>query len=81
MTGKLLVRGMLAGLVAALLSFGFLKVAGEPSVEQAIAFEKAMDEAKAKAKADEAAAKGLRAPVEEQEPNSSAVPSRAVSAS
>ena len=68
MTGKLLVRGMLAGLVAALLSFGFLKVAGEPSVEQAIAFEKAMDEAKAKAKADEAAAKGLRAPVEEQEP-------------
>ena len=68
MTGKLLVRGMLAGLVAALLSFGFLKVAGEPSVEQAIAFEKAMDEAKAKAKANEAAAKGLPAPAEEQEP-------------
>ena len=68
MTGKLLVCGMLAGLVAALLSFGFLKVAGEPSVERAIAFEKAMDEAKAKAKADEAAAKGLPAPVDEQEP-------------
>jgi predicted cobalt transporter CbtA len=68
MTGKLLVRGMLAGLVAALLSFGFLKVAGEPSVERAVAFEKAMDEAKAKAKADEAAAKGLPAPAEEQEP-------------
>jgi predicted cobalt transporter CbtA len=68
MTGKLLVRGMLAGLVAALLSFGFLKVAGEPSVERAIAFEKAMDEAKAKAKADEAAAKGLPAPTEEAEP-------------
>ena len=68
MTGKLLVRGMLAGLVAALLSFGFLKVAGEPSVERAIAFEKAMDEAKAKAKADEAAAKGLPAPAEEAEP-------------
>jgi len=59
---------MLAGLVAALLSFGFLKVAGEPSVERAIAFEKAMDEAKAKAKADEAAAKGLPAPAEEEEP-------------
>ena len=68
MTGKLLVCGMLAGLVAALLSFGFLKVAGEPSVERAIAFEKAMDEVKAKAKADEAAAKGLPAPVDEQEP-------------
>ena len=68
MTGKLLVRGMLAGLAAALLSFGFLKVAGEPSVERAIAFEKAMDEAKAKAKADEAAAKGLPAPADEQEP-------------
>jgi predicted cobalt transporter CbtA len=68
MTGKLLVRGMLAGLVAALFSFGFLKVAGEPSVERAIAFEKAMDGVKAKAKADKAAAKGLAAPAEEQEP-------------
>jgi len=68
MTGKLLLRGMLAGLVAALLSFGFFKVVGEPLVERAIAFEKSMDEAKAKAKADEAAAKGLPAPVEEAEP-------------
>jgi predicted cobalt transporter CbtA len=68
MTGKLLVRGMLIGLVAALLSFGFLKLAGEPYVDRAIAFESAMDEAKAKAKADEAAAKGLPAPVEEAEP-------------
>jgi predicted cobalt transporter CbtA len=68
MTGKLLVCGMLAGLVAALLSFGFLKIAGEPSVERAIAFEKGMDEAKAKALADESAAKGLPAPVGEQEP-------------
>jgi predicted cobalt transporter CbtA len=68
MTGKLLLRGMLAGLVAALLSFGFFKVMGEPLVERAIAFEKAMYDAKAKAKADEAAAKGLPAPVEEAEP-------------
>jgi predicted cobalt transporter CbtA len=59
---------MLAGLVAALLSFGFFKLAGEPLVERAIAFEKLMDDAKAKAKADEAAAKGLPAPVEEAEP-------------
>jgi predicted cobalt transporter CbtA len=68
MAGRLLVRGMLVGLVAALLSFGFLKLAGEPSVDRAIAFENAMDEAKAKAKADEAAAKGLPAPVEQAEP-------------
>jgi predicted cobalt transporter CbtA len=68
MTGRLLVRGMLVGLVAALLSFCFLKIAGEPSVNRAIAFESAMDEAKAKAEADEAAAKGLPAPVEQAEP-------------
>ena len=68
MTGRLLVRGMLIGLVAGLLSFCFLKLAGEPSVDRAIAFEKAMDETKAKARADEAAAKAKPAPVEEVEP-------------
>ena len=67
MTGRLLVRGMLIGLVAALLSFCFFKLAGEPSVDRSIAFENAMDEAKAKGKADEAAAKGQPAPVEEEE--------------
>jgi len=60
MTGKLLVRGMLLGLVAGLLSFGFLKLAGEPSVDRAIAFETAMEQAKAA----EARAKGLPAPAE-----------------
>ena len=68
MTGRLLVRGMLIGLVAGLLSFCFLKLAGEPSVDRAIAFETAMDEAKAKAEAEEAIAKGLPAPVEHAEP-------------
>jgi predicted cobalt transporter CbtA len=68
MTGKLLIGGMLAGLLAALLSFGFLKIVGGPHVERAIAFETAMDEAKAKARADEAAAKGQPAPVEQAEP-------------
>lgn len=63
MIGKLLVRGMLLGLVAGLLSFGFLKLAGEPSVDRAIAFESAMEEAKAA----EVKAKGLPAPVEEPE--------------
>jgi predicted cobalt transporter CbtA len=60
MTGKLLVRGMLLGLVAGLLSFGFLKFAGEPSVDRAIAFENAMEQTKA----DDAKAKGLPAPAE-----------------
>ena len=68
MTGRPLVRGMLVGLLAALLCFCFLKLAGEPSVDRAIAFESAMDEARAKARADEAAAKGQPAPVEPAEP-------------
>jgi hypothetical protein len=60
---------MLVGLVAALLSFSFLKLAGEPSVDRAIAFEAAMDEAKAKAKAAEAVAKRQPPPVEQVEPD------------
>ena len=51
MVRLLLVRGMLAGLVAGLLVFGFAKVFGEPQVDRAISFESAMDEAKAKEQA------------------------------
>jgi hypothetical protein len=47
MVRTLLVRGMLIGIVAGLISFGFLKVYGEPQVDRAIAFETQMDEAKA----------------------------------
>src|SRR6266702_1013370 len=39
MVGKLLMRGMLAGVVAGLIAFGFARVAGEPQVDRAIAFE------------------------------------------
>lgn len=39
MVGKLLVRGMLAGIAAGLLTFGFARVVGEPQVDQAISFE------------------------------------------
>ena len=67
MVGKLLLRGMLVGLVAGLLTFAFLKVFGEPQVDRAIAFETQMDEAKAKAAADAAQAKGLPAPPREAE--------------
>ncbi|MBV9654978.1 MAG: CbtA family protein [Acetobacteraceae bacterium] len=49
MVPNLLVRGMLVGLIAGLLVFGFGKVFGEPQVDRAISFEAAMDEEKAKA--------------------------------
>jgi hypothetical protein len=39
MVGKLLVRGMLAGIVAGLLTFTFARIVGEPQVDQAISFE------------------------------------------
>ena len=57
-TGSLLWRGMIVGFMAALLSFGLLKLVGEPAVDRAIAFELAMDAAKAKAEHDAAVAKG-----------------------
>jgi hypothetical protein len=67
-TGSLLWRGMIVGFVAALLSFGFLKLVGEPAVDRAIAFESAMDVAKAKAEHDAAVAKGENPPPYEEEP-------------
>ena len=63
MVRAFLVRGMLVGIVAGLLSFGFLKVYGEPQVDRAIAFETQMDEAKAEAEK----AKGMAMPAEEPE--------------
>ena len=67
MVGHLLLRGMLVGLVAGLLTFAFLKVFGELQVDRAIAFEPQLDEAKAKAAAEDSKAKGLPAPPEEVE--------------
>ena len=45
MVGKLLLRGMLAGIAAGLLTFAFARVVGEPQVNQAIAFEEKAGEA------------------------------------
>ena len=67
-TGSLLWRGMIVGLVSGILAFGLLKTMGEPAVDRAIAFETAMDEAKAKAEHDAAVAKGENPPPAEQEP-------------
>jgi hypothetical protein len=62
MVRALLVRGMLVGIVAGLLSFGFLKICGEPQIDRAIAFETQLDEAKAAAEK----AKGMVTAEQEQ---------------
>lgn len=46
MVGKLLIRGMLAGIAAGLITFGFARLVGEPQVEQAISFEAKADAAR-----------------------------------
>lgn len=53
MVGKLLLRGMLVGIVAGLLAFGFARVFAEPSVDRAIAFEAQMEAAKGEAPEEE----------------------------
>jgi hypothetical protein len=69
MVRSLLIRGMLVGILAGLLAFGFLKVFGEPQVDRAIAFETQLDQAKAQAQAEADRAKGLtvQQPVPEPE--------------
>jgi predicted cobalt transporter CbtA len=68
MVGVLLLRGMLVGVVAGILCFAFLKIAGEPAVDQAIIFETQLDDAKAHAAAQLMAARGMAAPKEVPEP-------------
>jgi predicted cobalt transporter CbtA len=68
MVGTLLLRGMLIGIIAGLLSFSFLRIVGEPQVDRAIAFETQLDEAKAMAAAQALIVMGLPAPKEEPEP-------------
>ncbi|QND52846.1 CbtA family protein [Phyllobacterium sp. 628] len=45
MTRDLLIRGMIVGVIAGLLAFGFARVFGEPQVDSAIAFEEKMSQA------------------------------------
>ncbi|WP_322048993.1 CbtA family protein [Paraburkholderia sp. J67] len=61
MVGKLLVRGMLAGIAAGLLTFAFAKFAGEPQVNQAIAFEEKVDAAKGEAPEPELVSREVQA--------------------
>jgi predicted cobalt transporter CbtA len=65
--GNLLLRGMLVGLIAGLVCFGFLRWVGEPHVDRAIAFEGQMEEGKAKTEAAEAMATGMSMPAEASE--------------
>jgi predicted cobalt transporter CbtA len=51
MIRALLIRGMLVGVFAGLLAFGFAKVFGEPQVDRAIAFEEQMSQASGEAPA------------------------------
>src|SRR5262249_45108369 len=47
--GALLLRGMLAGLIAGLLAFGFARLTGEIQIDRAVAFEEKMAAAKGEA--------------------------------
>ncbi|VVN43771.1 CbtA family protein [Pseudomonas fluorescens] len=44
MTGRLLIQGMVAGLLAGILAFAFATVVGEPQIELAIAYEDGMSQ-------------------------------------
>lgn len=46
---QLLLRGMIVGIVAGLLAFGFARIYGEPAVNRSIAVEEAIDHAKGEA--------------------------------
>ena len=48
MVGNILLRGMLVGLMAGVIAFGFARIFGEPQVDLAIAFEEAQSAAEAK---------------------------------
>ncbi len=54
MVGSLLLRGMLVGLLAGIIAFGFARVFGEPQVDRAIAFEEQMSHAHAHDQAGQA---------------------------
>ena len=60
MTRILLVRGMLAGIVAGLLVFALARWMGEPEVERAITFETALDKAKGEAPEPEIVSRAMQ---------------------
>lgn len=61
MVGNLLLRGMIVGVVAGLLAFGFARVYGEPAVDHAIALEDAASQAKGEAPEPELVSREVQA--------------------
>lgn len=61
MVGKLLLRGMLAGLISGVLVFAFAHTFGEPLVDQAIAFEEAASQAAGEAAEPEIVSRATQA--------------------
>lgn len=58
--GHLLVRGMIAGLIASLLAFGFAEFFGEPQVDRAIGFEAQLAKAKGEPEEPEIVSRGVQ---------------------
>ena len=63
MVRTLLIWGMVVGIVAGLLAFGFAKIFGEPQVDRAIAFEDQMDRAKGEAPGPELVSRAVQSGV------------------
>lgn len=63
MVRNLLIAGMLVGIVAGLLAFGFAKIFGEPQVDRAIAFEDQMSEARGEAPRPELVSRAVQSGV------------------
>jgi Probable cobalt transporter subunit (CbtA) len=63
MVRTLLIWGMVVGIVAGLLAFGFAKIFGEPQVDRAIEFEDQMDRAKGEAPGPELVSRAVQSGV------------------
>src|SRR5258706_9395343 len=61
MVGTLLVRGMIVGVIAGLLAFGFARIFGEPPIDRAIACEEQIATAKGEAPEPELVSRGTQA--------------------
>lgn len=61
MVGNLLLRGMLVGIFAGILAFGFARIYGEPQVDRAIAFEDQTAQAAGEAPGPEIVSRGTQA--------------------
>lgn len=61
MVGNLLLRGMIVGVIAGLLAFGFARMFGEPAVDHAIAFEDAARQAAGEAEEPEIVSRATQA--------------------